>query len=125
VTVGSTAIPVRVERTVGRIGWWVLVALTTLLAINHAAGAFLFANSATESLMFGMSAALQILALIVLFIPYRRNELWAWVATWVSIIPVGLVIAFGADEIGIFYLATAAVMTLAQLVTLPNFRERE
>jgi hypothetical protein len=96
-----------------------------LFAINHSAGTFLFASSTTESLMFGGFAALQILALFVLFIPYRRNELWAWVATWVSIIPLGLVIAFGADAIGVFYLATAVVMALAQLVTLPEFRERD
>jgi hypothetical protein len=114
-----------VDRSVGRISWWVLVVLTTLFVINHGAGAFLFANSTTESLTFGVFAALQVLALFILFIPYRRRELWAWVATWVSIIPVGLVIAFGADEIGVFYFATAAVMALAQFVAFPDFRERD
>jgi hypothetical protein len=99
------------------------VVLTTLFAMNHAAGALFFAKTTTESVMFGAFAALQILALFVLFIPYRRKELWAWVAIWVSIIPFGLVITFGMDAIAVFYMATAAVMALAQLVTLPDLRE--
>lgn len=64
---------------------------------------------------------MQALALIILFIPYRRKELWAWAATWISIITIGLVIVFGADAIGLFYLATAAVMALARLATPVRF----
>lgn len=121
--VDSKTAPPRAERTVGRIGWWVLVVLTALLALNHVAGTLLFANSTDESLMFMGFAALELLALIVLFIPYRRKEMWAWGATWVSIIPVGLVFAFGTDAIGVFYVSVAAVMALAQLLTLANFRD--
>lgn len=108
----------------GRVGWWVLAVLTGLLALNHLAGAVFFAIDSTESLMFGAFAALEVLALVVLWIPYRRGEFWAWVATWISIAPVLLVIAFGADAVGVFYLVTGVVMALAQLATLPDFGQR-
>jgi hypothetical protein len=122
-TVESTAVPALAERTSARIAWWLLTAITALFAINHAVGAFVFAVSTTESLMFMAFAALQILALFVLFIPYRRSEPWAWAASWVSIIAIGLVIAFGADAIALFYVGAAAVMAAAQFFTLPAFRE--
>lgn len=50
-----------------------------------------------------------------------RLEGWAWWAMWIAILPVGLVMAFGADVIGVIYLVTAIVLALAQLATLPRF----
>ena len=57
-----------------RIGWWVLVVSTGLFALNHVAGTAAFATSDDERMMFLVFAALQLLALIVLLVPYRARD---------------------------------------------------
>lgn len=117
----SSAAPARSIRMLFRIGWWTLLVLLALFAVNHGAGVWLIAESTDESQMFELFAVLNLFALVVLLIPYRRLEGWAWWAMWIAILPVGLVMAFGADVIGVIYLVTAIVLALAQLATLPRF----
>ena len=109
-------------RMLFRVGWWTLVVLFALVAVNHAAGTWFIASSTDEAQMFEHAAALNLFALVVLLIPYRRLEGWAWWAMWIAILPIGLVIAFGTDAIGVTYLITAIVLALAQFATLPRFR---
>lgn len=120
----TSAAPTRSTRVLFRVGWWTLLVLFALFGVNHAAGVWLIATSTDESQMFELFAALNLFALIVLLIPYRRLEGWAWWAMWIGIIPVGLVMAFGADAIGVIYLITAIVLALAQFATLPRFLSR-
>lgn len=103
-----------------RIAWWVLVVVSAIFTINHVAGIWLFASTATEAQMFELFAAVQILTLIVLLIPYRKLERWAWWATWIGIAPFAFVFVFGADGIGRLYLAVSLVLTAAQLAALPS-----
>jgi hypothetical protein len=67
--------------TAFRVGWWVLLVLTFLFILNHLAGTVAFANNDDERLMFVGFAALGIVSLAVLLIPYRARESWAW---WVA-----------------------------------------
>lgn len=109
-----------------RVGWWVLVAVFALFAVNHLAGIWLIASSPDEPQMFELFGALNLLSLVVLLVPYRRLERWAWWAMWIGIVPVGLVLAFGGpDTVGVIYVVTFGVLALAQLATLPSFRHRE
>jgi hypothetical protein len=114
--------PTRATRVGFGIGWWVLVVVFALFAVNHIAGVWLIASSPDEPQMFELFGALNVLCLVVLFIPYRRLERWAWWAMWIGIVPVGLVITFGGpDLVGLIYIVTFGVLALAQLATLPRF----
>lgn len=117
---GSTRAPAR--GVLFGVGWWVLVVLTAVFALNHLVGLWTFATSDDERLMFLVFAALQLLALAVLFVPYRRLELWAWWAMWVPIVAMGLTYAVSISTIGLVYLCFAAAMALAQFATLPAMR---
>jgi len=105
-----------------QVAWWVLVVLTGLFALNHIVGAVAFASSTDERLMFTAFAALQLLALVVLLIPYRRGEMWAWWAIWIPVAMMILALAFSVDGISIAYSSVGVVMALAQVATLPRFR---
>jgi hypothetical protein len=57
---------------------------------------------------------------VVLLVPYRRLEPWAWWLTWVSVAAFALVFPLTDPELGLFYLGAAVVSALAQAIT---FRE--
>ncbi|HMT87120.1 MAG TPA: hypothetical protein PKE40_12265 [Arachnia sp.] len=99
-----------------------LFVLFALFGVNHVAGIWLIASSTDEAQMFEFFGALNLLSLVVLLIPYRRLDRWAWWAMWIGIVPVGLVLAFGPNTIGVIYGITAGVMAVAQFATLPRFR---
>ena len=91
-----------------RIGWWVLVLSTRLFALHHVAGTAAFATSDDERMMFLVFAALQLLALIVLLVPYRTRERWARWAIWIPIAAMLVTpLVFGVDTIGLVYVARA------------------
>lgn len=71
----------RGTRILFRVGWWAIVVLTGLFTLNHLVGAVAFASSDDERMMFLVFAGMQALSLVVLFVPYRRAEWWAW---WAS-----------------------------------------
>ena len=67
-------------------------------------------------------AAFNLYALLVIAIPFRRQETWAWYATW--ILPIGLAgsAALAADpNITPFYDAVAAACVLGLLLTMRDF----
>jgi hypothetical protein len=103
------------------VGWGILLLLTAVMMLNHFGGMLYIATSSDQRQMFEVFALLELFALIVLLIPYRRRELWAWVATWVQILPLALVPVFSQDTLGLFYGATAGLMTIGQLLTLRGF----
>jgi len=104
-----------------RIGWWVLVVSTGLFALNHLAGTAAFATSDDERMMFLVFAALQLLALIVLLVPYRARERWAWWAIWIPIAAMLVTpLVFGIDTIGLMYVISGVVMAVAHLLAAPQ-----
>ncbi|WP_344066408.1 hypothetical protein [Microbacterium pumilum] len=103
------------------IGWWMLVGATALLALNHLVGAFAFASTDDEQMMFIAFAALQALSVLVLLIPYRRLEWWAWWATWIPIAALAATGPVFLSSIGGVYLGISAILAVAQLVTVSRF----
>ncbi|MCC7128741.1 MAG: hypothetical protein IT192_08000 [Microbacteriaceae bacterium] len=103
------------------VSWYLLVFLFAAFAVNHLAGIWYIAKSTDEAQMFELFAALHLLAVAVLVVPYRHLQRWAWWSLWIAIVPVGLTFAFAQSPIGVTYLIVAGVMSLAQLVTLPRF----
>lgn len=110
------------RRILFRVGWIVLLVLSALFAVNHLAGIWFIAASTDEQQMFEAFGVVNLLAIVLLVIPYRRREWWAWLTVWLTILPIALVVVFVPDAIGITYVVTAGVMSLGQLATLPSFR---
>ena len=104
-----------------RIGWWAIAVLTTLFALNHLVGVWAFASSDDEQMMFVAFAALQVLSLVVLAVPYRRLERWAWWALWIQIAAMAVTLVVFQSTLGVLYAVVAALMATGQFVTLPDF----
>ena len=116
---GASRAPSRLFRA----GWWALVVITALLALNHALGTIAFATSDDERAMFMIFLALNLLSLVVLVIPYRRRERWSWWATWIPVITNAIpLLVFSFDAIAVFYASLAVLMAAGQLTTLRAFR---
>lgn len=104
-----------------RAGWIVLLVLDALLLLNHLVAIFAVAASADEGRMFVAYAVVNAFALLVLCIPYRAGQRWAWASIWLVVLATAVTIAYGADTIGLIYLAVAGAMALAQLATAREF----
>jgi hypothetical protein len=110
--------------TAFRVGWLVLVVAAALGVIAHGTGVFVIAQEEPEPLMFAAFAATNAYALVVLLVPYRRLERWAWAVTWINVAATGMVFVWLRDGVGFSYLVGAVVMALAQVATYPDFRRR-
>lgn len=99
-----------------KIGWIILVIFAALMMLNH----FVLIFFLDEPVLFTGYAAFNLYALLVILIPFRRIEKWAWLATW--ILPVGLALpAAGDPDITIFYFGVSALFVLGLLLTMPEF----
>ena len=99
-------------------GWIILLVSAALMTLNHLSLMF-FLNDPT---LFAGFAAFNLYAFLVILIPFRRGEKWAWVTTW--ILPIGLAApAFiaGNGNIAIFYYAVASVCVPGLLLTMRDF----
>ncbi|MBI3362566.1 MAG: hypothetical protein HY023_15810 [Chloroflexi bacterium] len=104
-----------------KIGWIILLVSAALMTLNHLGLIFFLGNPT----LFAGFAAFNLYAFMVILIPFRRGEKWAWVTTW--ILPIGLAApAFiaGNGNIAIFYYAVAAVCVLGLLLTMRDFFSR-
>jgi hypothetical protein len=97
-------------------GWSILFVISVVLILFHAALLFTLPG---EELLFVVSIALSIISAVVLYIPYRRGEKWAWYTIWAMVIPYALVIFFAPEFEG--YLVIAILMALGQLLTWGAF----
>lgn len=102
-------------------GWLVLLSAAGLLTLNHVV--LLFAED--EPVLFAGFAAFTAYALVVIAVPFRQRERWAWYATWT--LPIGLAAPWLAapastdGRIALLYSAIAAVCVLGLLVTMREF----
>src|SRR6266540_4004642 len=62
----------------------ILLVAAALMTLNHFGLIFVLG----EPVLFMGFAAFNLYALVVIAIPFRRHEKWAWYATW--ILPIGL-----------------------------------
>ena len=101
-----------------KIGRMILLVSTALMTLNHVSMIFVL----DEPTLFTGFAAFTLYAFLIIYIPFRRHEKWAWVATW--ILPIGLAVpAF--TNIAIFYYTFAAACVLGLLFTMPDFFARD
>jgi len=104
------------EKIQVRIGYWILVLLAASSGINSFVRIFL---EPFPEFVVGWVAA-SLFAAIVLLIPFRKGERWAWYASWIFGALLASVSLWGA-QVGVYYLAAAAVVALCLLLTHPIF----
>ena len=98
------------------IGRIILLVAAALMTLNHTVLIF----ALNEPVLFMGYAAFNLYALIVIAIPFRRHETWAWYATW--ILPIGLAIPASTDpKLAPLYSIVAAACVLGLLLTMRDF----
>jgi len=60
-------------------------------------------------------------AIVILAIPFRRSERWAWHSTWILVIEFVIPILINQESYVVTYLIAAGVMALSLLLTRPAF----
>src|SRR5258706_6599966 len=98
-------------------GWIILLVVAALFTLQHLSLIFIL----KEPTLFAGFAAFNLYAFLVIYIPFRRGEKWAWYTTW--LLPIGLAVpaVISGNNISIFYYAAAAVCVLGLLLTMRNF----
>ena len=101
-----------------KIGWIILLGFASLMSVGHFG--MIFFQGGDETTLFVGLTVFNIYAFLVVYVPFRRGERWAWVATW--LLPIGLaLLAFFVPAIAIYYYAIAAVCVLGLLLTMRDF----
>jgi len=103
-------------------GWIVLLIISGFAALWFII--LIFAIVGEAPLFLGW-AAFSLYTTLVLYIPFRRGEKWAWYSTWIHVIVFASAIFFGTPEISMKYLVAAGLMALGLLLTGPAFFHKE
>lgn len=99
-----------------KVGWISLLVIAALMTLSHFSLIFFL----DEPTLFAGYAAFNFYSLVILFIPFRRLERWAWWITWV--LPIGLALPTATDpNIALYYFGVAAVCILGLFLTGPEF----
>ena len=99
-----------------RISWAVMAVLAAVSAIGHLA--LMFFES--DPVLFLGWFIFNCYALVVLMIPFRNGERWAWAGTWLFVIPYAALIFFDS-QVGLYYLVIAAIFAVCLLLTRSEF----
>jgi hypothetical protein len=103
------------------IGWIVLLSISVLATLNHL---MLPAYGDPVALSIGWTGY-SIYAIVVLAIPFRQGERWAWYSTWILVIGFAAPILVNQESYVVAYLIAAGVMALSLLLTRPTFFRKE
>ena len=103
--------------TTFKIGWIGLLVITALATANHIILPIVLMD---EAVLFIGWAAYNLYALLVLAIPFRRGERWAWYTSWLLVIGFASLIFFDT-EIGPYYIGAAVLMAVGLLLTYKRF----
>lgn len=99
-------------------GWIILLVPAALMALGHFS--MIFFQGGDETTLFIGLTIFNLYAFLVIHIPFRRGEKWAWMATW--LLPIGLaLLALNVPVIAIYYYALAAACVLGLLLTMRDF----
>jgi hypothetical protein len=99
-----------------KFGWIALLISAALMALMHFSLIFIL----DEPVLFTGFAVFNLYALIIILIPFRRGEKWAWMTTW--LLPIGLALPAALDpDIMIFYFAVAAVCIVGLVLSMQTF----
>ena len=100
------------------VGWIILLVLSALATLNHM---LLYAYGDGVGLAIGWTGY-TLYATVVLAIPFRQGERWAWYTTWILVAGFAAPIVFIPGEgMGVIYLIIAGLMALCLLLTRPAF----
>ena len=111
-TVNTIPIP----NTRFKFGWITLLVAAALMALMHFSLIFIL----DDPVLFTGFTIFNLYALLVILIPFRRGEKWAWMTTW--LLPIGLALPAALDpDIMIFYFAVAAICVLGLVLSMQTF----
>ncbi|MBL8046747.1 MAG: hypothetical protein JNL09_09410 [Anaerolineales bacterium] len=100
-----------------KIAWLTMLTITVLATLNHLILIFVIPEEAT---LFIGWAAYTAYAAVVLFIPFRRGETWAWYTTW--ILAIGFAsMGFLDAQVGMWYSAAGVIMAGCLMLTRGAF----
>jgi hypothetical protein len=105
--------------TTFKIGWITLLVISALATLWHIIAIAAF--PADEATLFVGWAAFNLYSTIVLYVPFRRGEKWAWYTSWILVIGFASLIFFATSQVGIPYLVAAGVLALGLLLTRSAF----
>jgi hypothetical protein len=101
------------QRTRFTVGWMMLLGAAALMTLSHSTLSLVL----DEPILFLGYAAFNLYALLVVALPLRRRERWAWYTTW--ILPLGLAIPGAMDpDIAPIYYAAAALCVAGLLLSM-------
>ena len=114
---------VATRTTAFTIGWIALLLISALATLNHL---LLMIVSQEERLLFLGWTAFNVYAMLVLALPFRRREPWAWYTSWVLVIVFASVILLDpAGGIALGYVIAAGVLAVGLLLTRATFFSKQ
>ena len=103
------------------IGWIVLMSIAVLATLNH-----IMLPTYGDPVTFAIGwTGYSLYAVVVLAIPFRRGERWAWYSTWILVIGFAAPILISQESYVVMYLIAAGLMALSLLLTRPVFFRKE
>jgi hypothetical protein len=107
--------------TAFNIGWITLLIISVLATVNH-----IMLPTYGDPVTFAIGwTGYSLYAIVVLAVPFRRGERWAWYVTWILVIGFAIPILINQDIYAVAYLIAAGVMALSLLLTMPAFFRKE
>ena len=103
------------------IGWIALLFISTLATLNH-----IMLPLYGDPVALGIGwTGFSLYAIMVLAIPFRRGERWAWYTTWLLVIGFASAILITREGYAVVYFIAAGMMALALLLTRSAFFRNE
>ena len=100
------------------ISWVVMLMILILATLNHL---MLPLYGDPVALSLGWTG-FSLYGIVILAIPFRRDERWAWYSTWILVIGFAVpILLIPGEGIAIIYLIIAGVMALCLLLTRSAF----
>lgn len=107
-----------------QIAWWVMVVLSAGSAVNSFVRIFL--ESVPEFVVGWV--AFSLLSSIILLIPFRNGERWAWYSSWILALGFASVAVVTTEywfwQVGIYYLIAGGIVALCLLATRQPFFQK-
>ena len=103
--------------TTFKIGWIVLLSISALATLNH-----LMLPTYGDTVTFALGwTGFSLYATVVIAIPFRRAERWAWYTSWILVIGFAAPILISQESYVVMYLIAAGIMAVSLLLTRPAF----
>jgi hypothetical protein len=98
------------------VGWSVLFSISVLSVLSYVALFFVVPNG----LSFIAWATFSLYSVVVVLIPYRRGERWAWFLTWALVVPA-VALSLSDREAAPWFMAAVGLVAISQLLTRRAF----